>query len=212
MKSQPLPQHFYYSFFVGHFLGSLGFALGFISPMLIVFTSFETLAITADRWNMSFDVWHLPFLVAVNTSHYLIFVVNIFVFTVFFMLPLSILTGPIAALAATHLMTGRLRTTLYGALVGLMVGLPLNWVVYGSGSGSGSDSDVLRLLDVGWMIGASAAGALFAQPIWTWCIRPRITPAAVGMPETRPRLRSLAKAIAWLAPLAAYLVALFLFG
>lgn len=176
--------------------------------MLIEFTSPELLAVTAIRWNMSFDVWHLPFLLGVNTFIYLNLAMSIFVFTVFFMLPLSILTGPIAALAATRLTTGRLRTTLYGALVGLMVGLPLTWVVHGSGSGSG----LLRLLDVGWMTGASAAGALFAQPIWTWCIKPRITPAAVGMPETRPRLRSLAKAIAWLAPLTAYLVALFLFG
>ncbi len=205
MISQPLPQHFHYSFFVGHFTGSLGFALVLTFYSLIEFISIKTLTMTADRWNMNFDAWHLPFLLAVNTFFYLNIAMSIFVFTVLGMLPLSILTWPIAASAATHLTTGRLRTTLYGALVGLMIGLPLAWVIYGSGS-------VSEFLDVSWMVGAFAAGALFAQPIWTWCIRPRITPATVGMPETRSRPKPLGKTTTWLVLLAAYLLALVLFG
>lgn len=205
MKSEPPSPPLFSSLLFGHFSGSLGFAVGLTSPQLMDFFSYEALSVTAGFWNMNPDLWRLPFLATINMLLFLPLVMTVAVYTTFAMLPLTILTCPIAILAAMRLTTRRLRTTLYGALVGLIVGLPSASALYGSRS-------TLELLRPDWMAGACAAGALFAQPIWTWCIRPRITSAAVDAPEPRPRPRLLARVIAWLALLTAYLLALFLFG
>lgn len=205
MKSEALSPPVFSSLFVGHFAGSLGFAVGLTSPRLMNFFSVEAITVTAGFWNMTPDFWHLPFLATINMLLFLPLVMTVAVYTTFAMLPLTIMTCPIAIFAAMRLTTRRLRTTLYGALVGLVVGLPLASAMYGSRS-------IFELSDPGWMAGACAAGALFAQPIWTWCIRPRITPAVVGAPTPRARPRLVASVTAWLALTAAYVLALILFG
>lgn len=205
MKAEAFSPPVFSSLLVGHLAGSLGFAAGLTAPQSIDFFSIEAIAVTAGFWNMTPDCWHLPFLVTVNMLLFFPLIMTLAVYTTFAMLPLTILTCPIAILAALCLRTRRLRTTLYGAVIGLVVGLPLASAIYGSRS-------IFELFDPGWVAGACAAGALFAQPIWTWCIRPKITPAVVDAPVPRARRRLSARVIAWLALLAAYVLALIVFG
>lgn len=186
-------------------MSSLGAALGFNFTSFTRPLGIKMLTETADRWDMSLDIWHLPFLLTLDMLFSVPVVMSVAVYATLAMLPFVIVTWPIAALAAVYLKTGRLLTTLYGALVGLFVGLPLTWAVYGSKSLS-------EFLDASWATVALMAGALFAQPIWAWCIKPRTTPAAAGVLAPRPRSKLPTRVAAWLALPAAYLLALVLFG
>lgn len=166
---------------------ALGTSIGFLDD-----------AVTARPFGATIGFWQTVSVTLFNLMFYVSLVMSVFVYAIFAMLPLTILTAPIAAQAAARLTTRRPLTTLYGALVGLVVGWPLAHVVY--------DSGLSRMrFEIDWMAGASAAGALFAQPIWAWCIKPRIAPA--GADEVKPP-----EAAAWLALLAACVVALILFG
>lgn len=77
----------------------------------------------------------------------------------FLMIPATLLTLPIAWLAARHLATGAATTMVLGALTGL---LPAAIMLHGA------PRPDLRLYG-----SAAAAGAAFAAIIWLICIKPR---------------------------------------
>ena len=164
LKGKSFWFRFTISFGVGHVAGAFGYAFTLLVIVLLM-------PKTPASSEIAFEYWQIPLLLMMYVSTLMFFSLALAIM----MLNVTMFVAPVAAFAAVRLNAGRPRTTLYGALVGLFMGWPLARGLYGS-----------ELVEISTVPCALAAGAMFAQPIWAWCIRPRLTPSPAAASKPVP--------------------------